>query len=282
MAIQKKKEPVVLNADDVEKFDSKKRENAKIKLENELQREESQFWEDEELEKVARKAANDRYLALQSSSCMGEIARRILMGQPPREIAQTVIITYAQDFETILPASLALQIENFKRDLMAEIFKRGQEHMQVGKVPDINPIDMEVIRFKDRAMVVQAMMERAVLFQEARLIKAMSIERAINTKGDEDILSPVVDEAYDRYMNALSRLGNYKKLIGKEDDGDSAVRELTHNFKQMSKVYALMPADSKEKFREQIEQLSRQKAAEEGRSAQNSPTNDATGESTAK
>jgi len=106
------------------------------------------------------------------------------------------------------------------------------------------------------------MMERALLLQEARLIKAMSIEAAMNAEGDH-VLSDQVSAELDRYMRYMERLGAYKRMIGKEDDGDSAVRELTHNFKQMSKVYDLMPAKNKDEFREQIESLARQRATQE-------------------
>lgn len=247
--------------------------SARKQIENDLVNAEEELWDEAELEIVARKAAKDRYLALQNSSYMGEIAKRIISGMKSMDIAIWVMTQAPHEFH-IETSTLVMQIDSFKKVLMKEIFNNGQENLGIQKNIDVNPIDMEVIRFKDRAIVVQAMMERAVLFQEARLIKAMSIEDKLNSaSGGEPVMTEQVSQEYDRYMRALERLGAYKKLIGREDDGDSAVRELTHNFKQMQKVYDLMPATSKEKFREQIEALARQRMIEE-KNAKASPINE--------
>lgn len=239
----------------------KQKQKEREKLETELM-EDPDGWDEVELEAMARKAAQGRYLALQNSSYMGEISRRIILGQDTRAIAAWLITTAPHEFPDVQVSSLVIQLNNFKKELLEEVYENGADKMKDGKIPDISPIDMEVIRFKDRAMVVQGMMERAVLFQEARLIKAMSLETALNAQG-EQVISDQVAAELDRYWSFLERLGRYKKMIGREDDGDSAVRELTHNFQQMQKIYDLMPARSKEEFREQIESLARQRAVQE-------------------
>lgn len=257
---EKKEEKSPVQQLSAEELSEHKRTALRKKLENDLTKDD-QVWEDEELEIVARKAAKGRYMALQNSSLMGDIARRVVLGQKPSEIAVWCMTQAPHEFESMHVGTLALQVENFKRDFMKQIYAEGKDQLAPGKIVDVNPIDMEVIRFKDRAMIVQAMMERAVLLQEARVIKAMSIESAMSAGGQ--VLSPQVSEEMDRYMRFLERLGAYKQIIGKGDDGDSAVRELTHNFKQMDKIYQLMPAQNKEKFREQIEILARKKKVEE-------------------
>jgi len=265
MSINKKKKDEsslsVANIDITKTKTVKEKQSARNKLEDSLIKD-PDAWDDVKLENMARKAAEDRYLSLQNSSYMGEVSRRILLGQDTRAIAAWLIITAPHEFPDVQMVNIVLQLDRFKKDFLNEVFKNGSIQLKEGKIPDISPIDMEVMRFKDRAIVVQGMMERAVLFQEARLIKAMSLESAMANDG-KHVLSDQVSEELDRYMRYMERLGVYKKMIGKEDDGDSAVRELTHNFQQMNKVYELMPEKNKKEFREQIESLARTKAVQE-------------------
>lgn len=270
---KKKKEFSLLDqAKPLEELNGNEKAVVRKKLENDLVEAEAEEWDEAALEIAARKAAKDRYLALQNSSHMGDIARRIIAGMKSADIALWLLNQSPHEFHSIETSTLVMQIDSFRKVLMKEIYDNGQEHLGLPKQMDVNPIDMEVIRFKDRAIIVQAMMERAVLLQETRLIKAMSIENRLNENSKEPVMTEQVSQEYDRYMRALERLGAYKKMIGREDDGDSAVRELTHNFKQMQKVFDLMPATSKEEFRKQIESLSRKRMMEE--KAMKPPIND--------